>query len=148
MKILCRVFQTACVGLLACAAASCRAESVWAGVEFEEDTGAIKVSSEEPLCACFSVENISGREIALESTFHQTELGKHPLKPGEQTTVKFDWAGHDSEDIYRIYALEADGSRVPASSVLKLGKRSRWQECGETACSFGDLKLSVGLNSE
>ena len=130
------------VGALASAACN-RFQTIWAGVEFQKD-GRLKLAAEDPLCACLSIGNVSGKDLNLRSRFRGTTVGSTKLKVGEKLSFRFDWAGPENDDVYLIEATDAQGNEVDLSTAIRVEENVRWVTCSSAMCEYGDLLLNIG----
>ncbi len=125
------------------ASASCRYETIWSGVEFQDD-GRLKLAAEDPLCGCLTIANISGKDLALLSRFHGTRMGSTVLKAGAKLSFRFDWAGQENDDVYTIAATDSQGNEVNLKTAIRIEDKSNWQSCDPAPCPYGDLLLNMG----
>ena len=123
--------------------ASCRYQTIWSGVEFQDD-GRLKLAAEDPLCGCLTIVNVSGKDLALRSRFHGTTMGNTTLKAGAKLGFRFDWAGQENDDVYTIEGTDANGIEVNLKTAIRIEDRSSWQTCEPAPCWYGDLLLNMG----
>jgi len=128
-------------GMLALTA--CRSQTIWSGVEFQQD-GRLKLASQEPLCGCLTIVNVAGKDLALRSRLHGSTLGSTTLKAGAQLGFRFDWAGPENSDFYLIEATDAGGSEVNLKTAIRIEDKSGWVTCSSAACPYGELMLDMG----
>jgi hypothetical protein len=142
----------AVMALLAIAASvaltGCRAHEIWAGAAFDEDSGQLKVASEEPLCGCLRLSNLQKQDLRLRATLHDTTIGETTIPAGQSLEFRYDWAGHSEDDIYYISATLPDGTRPPIAEALRIDEKSRFESCSTIRCQFGDLMLNVGVTGD
>jgi hypothetical protein len=127
--------------------AACRAREIWVGTEFNEDTGELEVASEEPLCGCLTLANITGKDLTIRSSFQSSTTGRTTLKPGQQIEFRYDWAGHNDEDVYILTGTTADGTPVPMQDAVKIVERGNFQACEVLRCEYGELLLNLGVTA-
>jgi hypothetical protein len=138
--------RRALVLLLVCgglAAGSCRYQTIWAGVEFQ-DNGRLKLAAEDPLCGCLTIVNVAGKDLALRSRYHGTTMGSTTLKAGEKLNFRFDWAGQENDDVYILEATDAQGNEVNLKTAIRIDDKSNWLACSTATCPYGDLLLNMG----
>ena len=129
--------------LVACAAGACRYEEIWAGAEYQQPEGTIRVASQEPLCGCATLTNTSNEVLSLRGTFRGTTVGTTKLQPKQALRFGFDWAGPMTDDVYIIDAYRENGTQVSLSTETTLKGPEPWDDCQTLNCPFGDLLLNM-----
>jgi hypothetical protein len=125
--------------------AGCRYQNIWSGAEFESRGQFIRLAADEPLCGCLRVTNHSDRDILLRSLLQGEELGRMTLAKGASLDVRFDWAGPEGTDIYRIEGWDRPGARVQLDSVMTIDDNGwPWRACSQATCAYGLLAMNAG----
>ena len=125
-----------------------RYQTVWSGAAYDESGHYIDLAADEPLCGCLVLKNSSDRDIMLRSTLHDRELGTQLLPRSTTLTVRFDWAGPNGQDLYRLEGFDANGQRVKLHDLTLIEDNGwPWQVCtAEPLCDRGTLSMNLGEN--
>jgi hypothetical protein len=126
--------------------AGCRYQNVWSGAEYDVSGQFINLAADEPLCGCLILRNRSDRDIMLRSTVRGNELGTQLLPRATTVPIRFDWAGPNGYDIYRLEGFDAQGQRVTLRDLTTIDDNGwPWQVCtADATCPRGTLSLNMG----
>jgi hypothetical protein len=126
---------------------------------FVSDGKYMKAASLMPRCGCVTLRNSTGgangkaRDIFVISELYGTTRGTLRLKSGEESRVRFDWAGPGNSDFYKIFAAEVDpndkiGNRLPHAwdGISKIGQVVE-TTCQDSLCDFGSLAMDRAVGS-
>ncbi len=153
-------------------AVACNRETIVSGLKEDGESGdAFLVSALMPTCGCISFTNLNEKpstdidadsqeasgQIEIVAMLHGTEVGSFVLEPGGEHREKFDWAGSENSDQYRITAYRWTGVRGAqlkpiVDSVIdqsvSVTTEALGIPCRESTCVFGSLGLGNAWNSE
>jgi hypothetical protein len=137
-----RAALTVTVALTAALAAGCRTETIWAGVEVQDD-GRIRLVAEAPRCGCLTVTNATDLPVKLQSLRGLQTLGQATLQPRHRATYRFDSAGTYEGAAYLIEVTTPEGERLDAHAALHVDERPAWVFCEEAPCEYGALMMDL-----
>ncbi len=128
--------------------AGCRYQTVWSGAEYDHSGQNIRLAADEPLCGCLVLKNVADRDLMLRSMLHGNELGSQVLPRSTTLTVRFDWAGPNGQDIYRLEGFDSQGQRVNLHELTTIEDNGwPWRVCtSESMCPLGTLAMNLGEN--
>ena len=123
-----------------------RYQTVWSGAVYDRSGHYIDLAADEPLCGCLVLKNFSDRDIMLHSMLQAKGLGSQLLPRSTTLTVRFDWAGPNGQDLYRLEGFDAQGQRVKLRDLTTIEDNGwPWQVCtAEPICDHGTLAMNRG----
>ena len=139
------------VSSTACQAIGVNRQQYFQGVAYTEGGEYMEAASLSPVCGCVTLMNTRDEAVTLKSELHDVSLGSVLLTPQgserSQIRVRFDWAGAEARDRYRISASTGvepgdSGRRVPASGAFAQIGPVTQSSCTDALCQFGALNMS------
>ena len=121
-------------------------QTIWAGAEINTDENWLEVAAPEPDCGCLALRNRGNDSLEVRASFFGNERGSTVLESGEQTRVRFDWAGPLAEDRYQIHVY-SDGVLRPIEQLQLPTEQPVFRPCDDLACDYGDLGMNQGVTA-
>ncbi len=164
-------YATTIVLVLALANASCNRVRILHGYRFSSDGTTLLIASRLPSCGCITLAKTERRDktedempLVLVSHLFGEERGQYVLEKNQPVRVRFDWAGPQSGNAYRITAhfpkvdnagkiiepiQPRDEGVAPLQDYLYVDPTSVVESsCSEQVCSFQTLGMNRAFTAQ
>ena len=135
------------VTAIGCQPVGVNRQSYFHGAAFTGDGQYLEAAALSPGCACVTLRNTRSDSIRLRSELYALPLGEIVLNGGAQARFRFDWAGAEDSDRYRISTYTSDTTILPARDTLELVGPVIESSCVEAPCQFGGLSMDYAFTA-